>query len=68
MILAEVTDNCIWCWKKFSWHEPIFGKYPEGAFFWLCFWEKYPDEKVYDWEKEWWIVFEYEPWLKVHSD
>jgi hypothetical protein len=63
-----LDDSCLFCWKKFQWHEAIIVKYPEWACFWLCCAEKFPDKTEYDLDNEWWIPCEYEPWIYLTKE
>ena len=60
-------DNCIVCWDKFTWEEQILIKCPEWVCFHLDCAEKFPDNKIYNIQKECWITTPYYPWLIVEK-
>lgn len=63
-----IDSSCLWCLKKFWFHEVIVWKMPENAWFCLECCEKYPDNTVYDWKYNVWIPIEFEPWINIEYE
>lgn len=53
-----VSEQCLFCRKKFSWNQVIIIKAPEWACFCMDCEDKFEDTNKYK-GKEWWIVHEY---------